>query len=426
MGAHTATAPRAAYLRTAAPLAHRCSYRAVNVPCSSCIVRSKQQLTLRRLAAVWPVRPLTVAGAAQAAAQEQPAAQEESALQSFLRWLIANGVEGVGAADSKIALYQGEAGERGVVSLAPIAVGEVVMRIPLRLAITDAVDEEDEASEEAQQPWSVRLAGRLLCMLAEGAGSASPWQPYLQVLPAAVPSPLTAFSWEDIQAIEYPPMRKELDHASWLAASAAQLPGGRRFSAEQWEWALSVVHSRTFGAPGRRGGVGVRMLVPLIDMLNHAGDYVTSPPGASTEPAVQAFDSVRWELRPPAGPEGEWHMEVAATRGIAAGEELLLSYGERSNDDFFLHYGFVPPRNTHDDVALFTDIESCIDWWLARYLPARAMPVPALQAAINAAYSAAEDQDSAAGAAEAVLAAVPEAEAEVIRAGLDRIKLSEQ
>ena len=39
---------------------------------------------------------------------------------------------------------------------------------------------------------------------------------------------------------------------------------------------------------------------------------------------------IRWELRPPAGPEGEWHMEVTATRNIAAGEELLLSYGECS------------------------------------------------------------------------------------------------
>ena len=28
--------------------------------------------------------------------------------------------------------------------------------------------------------------------------------------------------------------------------------------------------------------------------------------------------------------------------------------GERSNDDFLLHYGFVPPRNPHDDVAMFT------------------------------------------------------------------------
>lgn len=34
-----------------------------------------------------------------------------------------------------------------------------------------------------------------------------------------------------------------------------------------------VVHSRTFGAPGPAGGVGVRMLVPLVDMLNHAGEW---------------------------------------------------------------------------------------------------------------------------------------------------------
>ena len=59
---------------------------------------------------------------------------------------------------------------------------------------------------------------------------------------------------------------------------------------------LQVVHSRTFGAPGRQGSVGVRMLVPLVDMLNHAGDYITSPPGSSSAgapPAVQAYDNVR-------------------------------------------------------------------------------------------------------------------------------------
>lgn len=70
------------------------------------------------------------------------------------------------------------------------------------------------------------------------------------------------------------------------------------------------------------------------------------------------------------------------------------------------------------------DIESCIDWWLALYLPPGALPPAALQAAINGAYSAAEDEDGAAGAAEAVLAVVPEVEAEVIRAELARIKLS--
>ena len=266
------------------------------------------------------------------------------------------------------------------------------MRIPLRLAITGQVEEGREASAEAQQPWSIRLAGRLLCMLSEGApgpsagtpgayaaagsaplqcqaekeeegdveegaaagdgeallcgpsvagrsiaalqaGSASPWQPYLAVLPDCVPSPLTTFSWEDVQAIEvgprgrgagggggggrcrrgrllwaaqeagaestggwkaggrgwhscrlhsqitngppafgsrsppplmqYPPMRKTLDHASWLATSAAQQPGGSRFSREQWEWALSV----RLGAGAGPGWPPVLLLAPPAPLL---------------------------------------------------------------------------------------------------------------------------------------------------------------
>lgn len=37
---------------------------------------------------------------------------------------------------------------------------------------------------------------------------------------------------------------------------------------------MQVVHSRTFGSAAKEGGVGVRMMVPLIDMLNHGGDEV--------------------------------------------------------------------------------------------------------------------------------------------------------
>lgn len=48
----------------------------------------------------------------------------------------------------------------------------------------------------------------------------------------------------------------------------------------------------------------------------------------------------------------------------------------------------------------------------------------ALQAAITAAYTAAEEQDSSAAAAEATLAAMPEVEADVARAELAQIKLS--
>lgn len=69
-----------------------------------------------------------------------------------------------------------------------LAGGTVVMRIPLRLAITDQVDEEEEgeaAQQEREQPWSVRLAGCLLAKAAEG--DACPWAPYLAVSDPSCP-----------------------------------------------------------------------------------------------------------------------------------------------------------------------------------------------------------------------------------------------
>ena len=35
---------------------------------------------------------------------------------------------------------------------------------------------------------------------------------------------------------------------------------------------MQIVFSRTFGSAAEGGGVGVHMLVPLADMLNHGGD----------------------------------------------------------------------------------------------------------------------------------------------------------
>lgn len=40
---------------------------------------------------------------------------------------------------------------------------------------------------------------------------------------------------------------------------------------------------------------------------------------------------------------------------------------ERPNDDFFAHYGFVPPANPHDEVALFEDLTHALEWHMARY-----------------------------------------------------------
>lgn len=79
-----------------------------------------------------------------------------------------------------------------------------------------------------------------------------------QVLPRAVPSPHTTFSWEEIQEIQYEPMLRDFDHATWVASTAQQ-----RLSAEatggagrdELDWALAVSGKAGAGGRGRAGGM---------------------------------------------------------------------------------------------------------------------------------------------------------------------------
>ena len=45
-------------------------------------------------------------------------------------------------------------------------------------------------------------------------------------------------------------------------------------------------------------------------------------------------------------------MGLYAKRQLAAGDPLLLSYGNLPNDFLFMDYGFIIPDNPHDRVQL--------------------------------------------------------------------------
>lgn len=57
-------------------------------------------------------------------------------------------------------------------------------------------------------------------------------------------------------------------------------------------------------------------------------------------PKVSNISNCRWDLlSPESSGSGGWEMAVTATRPIAPDEQVLLSYGERGSDEFFLYYG---------------------------------------------------------------------------------------
>eukprot|EP00798_Chlamydomonas_sp_ICE-L_P001034 gene1034-3895_t len=160
--------------------------------------------------------PATVArsaseASAPAASESQPSEGER--LSTFMTWLVANGVAGIGGQDSKIGLYESGEGERGLASVKEIAAGDVLLRIPLRMALIDFP--EDEATNKLMYdgaPWSVRLAAKLLREVEKGVDS--PWLPYLLVLPERVPAPLEVLPWDQYSSIEYQPAINALNEYS--------------------------------------------------------------------------------------------------------------------------------------------------------------------------------------------------------------------
>lgn len=72
-------------------------------------------------------------------------------------------------------------------------------------------------------------------------------------------------------------------------------------------------------------------------------------------------------MSPATSASGGWEMVVSASRDVQPEEQVLLSYGERSNDDFFLYYGFVPRCNPHEDCVLFPDLTEALEWHYSQY-----------------------------------------------------------
>ena len=72
------------------------------------------------------------------------------------------------------------------------------------------------------------------------------------------------------------------------------------------------------------------LLVPLIDMANHAhgigGEFSVCPHSGD--------------------------VTLLAGSDLAPGDEVLLDYGARPTDEFLLQYGFVPIHNPHDETVV--------------------------------------------------------------------------
>jgi hypothetical protein len=255
---------------------------------------------------------------------------------SFIEWLVRNGVEGL---ESIRIVERPSAGGRGIVTAKPFAAADVaICRVPLSLTLMDINGDE---SDDGLTPC-IRLSIHLLEEL--GKGSESLWHPYLRSLPSAVSSPVLTYEYEDVDELHIQDGKDLFYKVHNLLHETYNMHCGSTQAEDSvildmWSLAFFLAHSRTFSTAAEKGGKGMRLLCPLIDLVNHDG--------ASSNCEFKVEDGF---------------VSLHSTKSIGDGDELLLSYGQ-GNDDLLILYGFLgKERNANDMISLFPSLIDGLEW----------------------------------------------------------------
>ena len=119
---------------------------------------------------------------------------------------------------------------------------------------------------------------------------------------------------------------------------------------EEFAWSWSMVRSRAITFAVRKASTGEierkRCLVPVCDVLNH------SP--TSLEEDGSDGPNVRIET------DGESVTAWTTTRDLRAGEALRWTYGELSNEEMWMWYGFVPENPIHGDASVVFNLPDAV------------------------------------------------------------------
>lgn len=241
----------------------------------------------------------------------------------------------------------------GLVALAPLEAGQLVLRVPMSLCVhveavhlsvlRDVVAGEPQLlAEEAQDEL---LA--LVLMAERRAGRHSYWWPYLKVMPREYDTPLywgeeerrylvgtnvglltaimerrIAQDWKEI-------------HAGLVERYPGVLGG---LTLQDYSWALSTIWSRAVGVERGEGHRYLRCLAPVLDMCNH---HPSAAPGLGDLLKYESeTDSLCFR---PATP-------------VTQGQQCHLLYGPYSNAKLLYSYGFVAAENPRRGVDYWVKV----------------------------------------------------------------------
>ena len=251
-----------------------------------------------------------------------------------------------------------ESSGRGLLARRSVNDGDELLKIPLDLCLTRKSARRELGKDALQGGINEYLA--IACQLIHEKfvrGEDSFYAAYMGVLPE-VDEVNPTFTWpdEDLAFLEGSPvvaatrslqmkLRREYDDLiggpDGLVARFPRRFPAEHYTFENWEWAFTMLFSRAIRL--RNLQVGERLaMVPYADLINHS---------AFSQAFIDARESGDWLFK-----DGEEEVILYADRGYRQMEQVYISYGQKSNAELLLLYGFALERNPYNSVDVTVSI----------------------------------------------------------------------
>ena len=251
-----------------------------------------------------------------------------------------------------------ESSGRGLLARRSINDGDELLKIPFDLCITRKSARKALGKDALQDGINEYLA--MACQLIHEKyvlGEESFYDPYIGVLPE-VSEVNPTFTWpdEDLAFLDGSPvvaatrslqmkLKREYDDLlggeDGLIAKFPDRFPAEHYTYENWVWAFTMLFSRAIRL--RNLQVGERLaMVPYADLINHS---------AFSQAFIDARESGDWLFK-----NGEEEIILYADRGYRQMEQIYISYGQKSNAELLLLYGFALERNPYNSVDVTVSI----------------------------------------------------------------------
>ncbi|XP_072019444.1 SET domain-containing protein 4-like isoform X2 [Amphiura filiformis] len=241
---------------------------------------------------------------------------------------------------------------RGLMTLKPLKVDDVIISIPKRLLITTQTTLDSEIGDYIKSCTPKLTPLQVLCiflMYEKAKGLNSSWHPYISVLPQVYTTP-AYFSNEELTSLprflSIQAQQQVLTVKGAYEAVADILVTMETMFAfchgvmgfEEFRWAWFVINTRSVYmkqdvSEFLQPEVNTYALAPLLDLLNHSPTVEVS---AAYNKSSQCY-------------------EIKAKTPYKKYDQVFICYGPHDNTKLLLEYGFTVPHNPHNVVMFEID-----------------------------------------------------------------------